>query len=233
VGRSPGRRPGTGSLGDVTRIDGDRLDDHWVHRAITSSSPYLGDVVDNTTTGLISYLAEDCVLAVEVRLRADGDEELRAVRAWPCVSHGKQVWPVEDKIRMDFVSELVARTARAGPEWATSLNHEAVDHPMKGKPIIEIAGCGCPGAGIGVLLAARGEAYEVVHCLGSLITEEQQSDIAMIGMQSRRLLCHVEAPFCHDHHHDDRLDLVRQPSCQTKQDGDTVGNAPSGSAGFS
>jgi hypothetical protein len=27
--------------------------------------------------------------------------------------------------------------------------------------------------------------------------------------------------------------LVRQPSCQTKQDGDTVGNAPSGSVGFS
>jgi hypothetical protein len=31
---------------------------------------------------------------------------------------------------------------------------------------------------------------------------------------------------------DDRLDLVRQPSCQTEQDGDTVGNAPSGSVGF-
>ena len=28
---------------------------------------------------------------------------------------------------------------------------------------------------------------------------------------------------------DDRLDLVREPSCQTVQDGDTVGNAPPGS----
>jgi hypothetical protein len=133
---------------------------------------------------------------------------------------------------MDFVSELVTRTASASPEWATSLNHETVDHPMKGEPVIEVTGCRCPGAGIGVLPAAGREAYEVVHCLGSLITEKQQSDITVIGMQSRRLLCHVEAPFCHDHHRDDRLDLVRQPSCQTKQDGDTVGNAPSGSVGF-
>jgi C4-dicarboxylate-specific signal transduction histidine kinase len=47
VGRSPGRRPGAGSLGDVTRIDRHRLDDHRVHRAITSPSADLGDVVDS------------------------------------------------------------------------------------------------------------------------------------------------------------------------------------------
>jgi len=191
VGRSPGRRPGTGSLGDVTRIDRHRLDDHRIHRTITSPSSYLGDVVDDIPTGLVSHLAEDRVLAVEVRLRADGDEELRAVSARPRVGHGKQIRLVEGKIRMDFVSELVTRTAGASPEWATSLNHETVDHSMKGEPVIEVAGCRCPGAGIGVLPAAGREAYEVVHCLGSLITEEQQSDITVIGVQSRRLLCHV------------------------------------------
>jgi hypothetical protein len=65
-----------------------------------------------------------------------------------------------------------------------------------------------------------------------LITKQQQIDIAVVGVQRCHLLCHVGAPLCHDHLHDDRLDVVRQPSCQTTQDGDTVGNAPSGSVGF-
>src|SRR6476620_345851 len=154
VGRSPGLRPGTGSLGDVARIDRHGLDDHRVHRAITSPSPYLGDVVDDIPTGLVNHLAEDRVLAVEVRLRANGNEELRVVRARPRVGHSKQVGLVEDKIRMDFVSELVTRTSGASPEWTTSLNHETGDHPMKGEPVIEVACCRFPGAGIGVLPAA-------------------------------------------------------------------------------
>ena len=47
----------------------------------------LRDRVDDVAAGLVGHLAEDRVLAVQVRRRADGDEELRAVgaraRRWP------------------------------------------------------------------------------------------------------------------------------------------------------
>ncbi len=158
---------------------------------ITSSSLYLRDFVDDVTTALIRHFTEDRVLAVQMRLRAEGDEELRTVRAWPCVCHGKQVRLVEDKIRMDFVSELVARAAGACPERATSLDHEAVDHPMKAQPVVEVAGCPDSCLRVGILFAAGGKTHEVVDCLGSLITEKLQSDIAVIGMQRYRLLCHL------------------------------------------
>ena len=90
--------------GDVTRIDRHRLDDHRVHGTITSPESARWAMSSTTSRlGLVGHLAEDRVLAVEVRLRADGDEELRAVRAGPGVGHGQQVRLVEDQIGMDFV----------------------------------------------------------------------------------------------------------------------------------
>src|SRR4029453_9920184 len=77
--RSPGRRPGSESLGVVTRVDRDRRNDHRVDRAITSSGPYLGDLVDHVAAGLVGDLAEDGVLPVEMWLWPDSDEELRAI----------------------------------------------------------------------------------------------------------------------------------------------------------
>ena len=48
-------------------------------------------------------------------VRADGDEELRAVGARTGVGHGQQVRLVEDQIGMELVAELVARAAGARP----------------------------------------------------------------------------------------------------------------------
>jgi hypothetical protein len=66
---------------------------------------------------------------------------------------------------------------------------------MKGQSVVELAAFFRACAGIGVLLAARSKADKVGHSLGSLITEELQVDVAVIGVQGCRLLCHVEAPF--------------------------------------
>ena len=59
VARSPDRRPGSASLGIATRIDRHRLQDHRVDRAVTSSGPHLGDLIDYISAGLISNLAEE------------------------------------------------------------------------------------------------------------------------------------------------------------------------------
>ena len=64
---------------------------------------------------------EDGVPAVQVRGRADGDEELRTVGARPGVGHRQQVRTVELQLGVELVLEPVARAATAGagrsPPW--------------------------------------------------------------------------------------------------------------------
>ncbi len=73
------------------RSIGDRLDHDVVDRTVAAAGLGRGDRVDDVAGGLVGDLAEDRVLAVQVRRRPDGDEELRAVRAGPGVGHRQQV----------------------------------------------------------------------------------------------------------------------------------------------
>ena len=94
-----------------------------------------------------SSLHRRSCVAVQVRRRADGDEELRSVRVRAGVRHREQVGPVESELRVEFVGELVARPPRPPPSgsppwimkpsmtrWKTvpSYNLVAVFDPLRG-----------------------------------------------------------------------------------------------------
>ena len=64
-----------------------------------------GDRVDDRARVRVLDLAEDRVLAVQVRRRADRDEELRAVGARPGVGHREQVRAVELQLGVELVLE--------------------------------------------------------------------------------------------------------------------------------
>src|SRR4029453_3694312 len=138
--RSPGRRPGSGTRGVFTRIDRHGFNDDWVDRTVTSPSAYLRDVVHHVTARLVRHLAEDRVSAVEMRRRANSDEELRTVGARTGVRHGQQVWLVEDQVGMELVAKLAARTTGARTDSTAALQNEAGDPPVKGQPVVELAG---------------------------------------------------------------------------------------------
>ena len=107
-----------------------------------------GDRVDDLAAGAVGDLAEDRVLAVEVRRRADGDEELRAVGAGAGVGHRQQVRLVELQLGVELVGELVARAAGAGAQRVAALDHEAADDPVEDRAVVELVGgllAGAPG----------------------------------------------------------------------------------------
>src|SRR5699024_1923000 len=137
--------------GDVDAGDDDRLD-----RAIPVIRGDARDVVDDLAGLVIGDLAEDGVVAVEVRGRHDGDEELGTVGAAAAalagVGHGQQVRAIELELRVDLVVEVVARAASAGTQRVAALDHEAGDDAVEHGLVVERAGLGAGRVLPGVLL---------------------------------------------------------------------------------
>src|SRR4029078_1150317 len=117
VGHGPGR---TGMprarFRSALAVDRDALHDYVVDRLVAAVGRDPADLVDDLTARPVGDLAEDRVLAVEVRGGAVGAEELGAVGALAHplagVGHGEEVGLVELLVRVDLVVVLVARAAR-------------------------------------------------------------------------------------------------------------------------
>jgi len=98
-------------------------------------------------------MAEHSVLAIEMRRRAQRDEELRAIRARTAVRHRKRSLVLMLQRRHNLILELAAvdraaTTASAG--WVTALNHEAGDDAVEDDVVV---------------LASAGELGEVLASL--------------------------------------------------------------------
>src|SRR5947209_6782600 len=74
--------------------------------------------------------AEDRVLAVEVRRRRDGDEELRAVRVGTVVGHRDHAGPIEPKARDDLVPEGSDVGKVPGARGIPRLDRESLEHAV-------------------------------------------------------------------------------------------------------
>ena len=73
--------------------------------------------------------------------------------------------------------------SKAGPERVAALDHEAGDHPVKGRAVIQPV-CGLlTGSRVGPLFLALGELDEVAHRLGGVVGEQLDGDFAEIGGQ--------------------------------------------------
>src|SRR5690606_12622764 len=165
-GGGPAGEPGGGTDGGTVSsaaLHRDGLDDDGVLGAVHRARGDRGDGVDDVAAGLVGHLAEDGVRVVQPRRRADGDEELRAVRARAGVGHRQQVGPVELQLGVELVLELVAGAAGAGAERATALDHEALDDPVEAEAVVEPAGGLLAALGVDVLLRALRQADEVLH----------------------------------------------------------------------
>src|ERR1700680_2800177 len=111
-------------------------------------------------------LSEHGVLAVQPRTGVGGDdEELRPVRVRPGVRHRQR--PADDLVGVDLVLEGVPGAAGARPLRTAALDHEVLDHPVKGEPVIE---------------PLRGELAEVLDGLRRVFVEQLEDDRAFGGL---------------------------------------------------
>src|SRR4051812_1837990 len=98
-------------------------------RPILAIGLRLTDLLDNVDA--FGDDAKDRVLAIEMRRRAERDEELAAVGIRAGVRHGQNPRAIVPKAGMELVFELVAGPAVALTERVTALDHEALDDAMK------------------------------------------------------------------------------------------------------
>ena len=123
---------------------------------------------------------------VEMRRRAQRDEELAAVRVRPGVRHREDAGLAVPRLRMELVGEVVARAAGALPERIAALDHERVDDPVEDRPVVVRAGALPARARVGPLLGALGEPHEVLHGLGRFLVEQLDRELAFARRKMRK-----------------------------------------------
>src|SRR5688572_6080687 len=111
LGRSGARAPAHAPARESAALDLYPLNDDVLDGALVGGSRRR-DRVNDLPGLLVGDLTEDRVLGVEMRRRANGDEELgpvgtAAVELLAGVGHGQQVRPVEHQLRVDLVVEVV------------------------------------------------------------------------------------------------------------------------------
>ena len=116
------------------------------------------------------HVAEDGVLAVEVRLGGSRDEELAAVRVGAGVGHREDARLVRERIALDLVVELVPGAAATRARGIARLHHKPLNDAVKRRAVIE---------------ALVGEEGEVVDGVRGVLRIELELDGALAGLQGR------------------------------------------------
>src|SRR5579875_597724 len=115
------------------------------------------------------HAAKDAMLSVEMRCRAKGNEELRAIGVAPGVGHAENASLIMFEGECAWlIGELVARATGSRAGGITALGHEALDHAVKRHPIIEVV--------------AR-QKDEIIDGHRRLFGEKFHLEVAFIGME--------------------------------------------------
>ena len=166
------------SFGDV-----DGFDDDVLGGLVAHVGGHFGDLVDDGLRRLVDHLAENRVLAVKPGRRGHGDEELRSVGPRPGVRHGEHIRVVEVQLGVDLVLELVAGASGSATQRVASLDHEAVDHAVEDRAVIERLSGLLSRSGVGPLALARRQLDEVRDCFGCVVGIQLHDDVAVIGVK--------------------------------------------------
>ena len=124
----------------------------------------LPDAVDDVHPA--RHAPEDRVLAVEVRLGLERDEELAPVRVGARVRHREDAALVAVRVPLRLVLEPVAWAASAGARRVAALEHEVGDDAVENRAVVEVV--------------VR-EEDEVVNGLGRVGRVELDLDVALGG----------------------------------------------------
>src|SRR6266487_1626139 len=138
---------------------------------------------------------EDRVLARQVVLRRERDEELAAVGVGAAVRHRQDAGFVDLLAGSEFVGKAITRPAGSVAQWIAALNHEAGDHAMERQTVVVRLLHLLVGFRIGPFLGALGEGDEVRDRLRRVLLEEADREVAFTGREVgvRRFLRRVLA----------------------------------------
>lgn len=113
--------------------------------------------------------AENCVMAIQMRLWRVGDEELRTVGSRAGVGHGKRSRFVAIGIAFEFIGKLISWTAGSGSGWVAALDHEVGNDAVKYDAVIK------PFAS---------QEHKIVHGLRRVVGEQRAFNGATGGIKS-------------------------------------------------
>src|SRR6185312_10588859 len=115
----------------------------------------------------IGHLTEHRMHAIEVRLRLEHEEELRAAGVAAGMGHGERAGLVLVRIALGLAGDAPAGSAGAVAIGAAALGDEALDHAVEGEAIIE---------------SAAGQGVPVGHRVGRRIRKQFDLDGALVGL---------------------------------------------------
>ena len=123
------------AAGILLSEDGDVFEDDRREWFVASVAGHAGDGFDDIES--FEDFSEHGVVVIEVRCWHFGDEELRTVGIGAGVCHGEDAGHVMSEFSVEFILELVARSADADAERAAALDHEIGDDTVEDDAIIE------------------------------------------------------------------------------------------------
>src|SRR3954471_22444851 len=169
-----------------------------LHRTILRTGPGAADLADDVHT--LDDFAEDAVTIVEVRGGTERNEELPAVGVRAAVGHRQDARLAVALRRMKFILEREARPTGPLAQRIASLNHEALDHPVKEGTVVVRLADALAGPRVRPFLRAFGEPDKILDRLRRFLVTEANGKIPFarreIGVNRHRwlLVCSGRKP---------------------------------------
>src|ERR1700730_662655 len=85
---------------------------------------------------------------------------------------------------MEFVPELISRSARTRPQGTSALDHEIGNDAMKSQAVVKRTFCFLAGLRIGKLLGALGQAHKIRHGLRRFFLKKTADNVPLRSLKN-------------------------------------------------